>query len=127
MSIPEKSEFIELNVTRVTTDETLGEDTIAPPEPKGYSLLDELFLICPSCKKKLVSLVLVKKTDEITSREIFLENTSKEEIFRAKCHKCGVNSFKKTIKGFVVLFQAVPPLSIVDLDTIDNFTEFVVK
>lgn len=121
MSTPEKSKRVELDLIQDASDETVGY------QPKGYEFLDEQFLVCPSCNKKLVSLVLVKKTNEITRREIFLENNSKEEIFRAKCHKCGVNSFKKTITGFKVIFQAVPPLSIIDIDSIGNFTEFVVK
>lgn len=111
MSIPENSNGVPLDLVQDASDEIVGY------QPKGYSNLGEKFLVCPSCDKKLVSLVLVKK------------NGSPEQVFRAKHVKCGVQSFKVSITGYKVIGQACPPFSIIDMDSsIDsNYSEFIVK
>lgn len=91
------------------SDESVGY------QPKGYSLLDEIFLICPSCNRKLISLILVQKNDDLPT------------VFRAKCPKCGVNSFSKKISGYKIYHKGVDPFSIDEADTYDGKCEYTLK
>jgi uncharacterized protein YbaR (Trm112 family) len=106
---------IKFDLVQDASDESVGY------EPKGYAFINEKVLICPSCDKKLVSLVLVK------------ENNSPEQTFQANHLTCKTKSFKVKITGYHVIGQALPPYNIVDIDTIpnvvtnENYTEFMVK
>lgn len=108
---------IQENKPRITIDQDASDETVGY-KPKGYELMGETFLICPSCDKKLVSFVLVQKIPE---------NSQNLHIFQALHTKCGVKSFKLKINGYKFIYQAVPPFSITDIDTYDNNTEFIVK
>lgn len=109
------TEKVNLDIHQDASDETVGY------QPKGYEFIDEKFIICPACNKKLVSLVLVKK------------NNSPEQVFQANHLKCGVKSFKVKILGYKVIGQVVPPYQMVDvetiggLDTAETYTEFIIK
>ncbi len=105
-----ENEPVIASVEQDASDESVGY------KPKGYSLLDEVFLVCPGCNKKLVSLILVKEVPE-----------TPEIIFRAKCPKCKINSFIKKIRGYKIYHQGVPPFNIDEADTYDNKCEYTLK
>lgn len=110
MSSTENNE-LKVEIHQDASDETVGY------QAAGWALLEEKFLVCPNCNKKLVSIVLVK------------EDNSPPKVFQAFHVKCNMKSFKLTVTGHKAIYQAVPPFSIIDMETnpYTKDSEFIVK
>lgn len=107
-----------LDIEQDATDETVGY------KPKGYKLNSEYYLKCPSCMKKLVS-ILVVKTDcpclTVGGKEI------NEIKVRTHCPKCKVDTFFLPFLRSKLYWQGVEPFSIIDIEQSDDYSTVLLK
>jgi hypothetical protein len=105
---------VKADVTENATEEGVGF------ERKGYELHSENFISCPSCNKKLLSIIVVKK-----DCPCMIVGKDKKEInvlkVRAKCIKCNMLSFNQKFERCKIYYQAIPPLGITDV-SVDELT-----
>ena len=94
-------------------------------ELHGYSLHEEQFLICPSCKTSLASIVVIEKDTKlfISGRPIELAT------FRAECPKCKTMSFEKSFKDVKLCYGPISPFIINDvcMDYQDNKAKITIR
>jgi GTP cyclohydrolase FolE2 len=90
--------------------EIYQDDPIERPR-KGYELHSEEFLICASCQKKLVSILIVKTDCEVFKNVDIIK-------FITNCPSCKQKSIVKRFDNVKVYFQAIEPYSIVDTELI---------
>lgn len=89
-------------------------------ESKGYQLHGEEILTCSSCKKQLVSIIIVK-----TDCPIFVEASEEVNVvkFVANCPLCNSFSFVKKFERVKLYYKAIEPLRMVDAKFIGSGKE----
>lgn len=102
------------------TEDSGAEEKLKNYTPKGYELHSEHILTCPSCSKKLASIIIVKKDCPcFISKDGAQVN---QMTVRAKCMKCKMLSFQISLERCKFYYSAHAPLNLynVDLDLDKN-------